>query len=168
MTAEEIKQTYTMRDIVERYGFRPDRSGFIRCPFHNGDHTASFKIYKDNFYCYGCGATGDIFKFVMLIDGVSFKDAFLSLGGEYPKDEKREDRIHRKRDLLLAQQKRDRENAKLEEKRIRMKEIGEDLNLLTSAERLLDPMSEWWCYAVDRIPKVYDEWLQLWEEVNEK
>ena len=44
MTAEEIKQQYSMRDVVEMYGFHPNRAGFISCPFHSGDHSPSMKI----------------------------------------------------------------------------------------------------------------------------
>ena len=36
MTKEELKQRYSMKEIVEQYGFRPNRAGFIRCPFHTG------------------------------------------------------------------------------------------------------------------------------------
>lgn len=167
MTTEEIKRTYSMTDVLQRYGLRPNRAGFIKCPFHTGDHTASMKIYTDNFYCYGCGLTGDVFKFVMLMDNIPFKEAFYSLGGEYPKEESRSERIHRKRDLLLAKQKREREAKALEDKRIQMHHLSDELNLLIRAEKYLEPMSEEWCYAVDKIPQLYGEWLRLWEEVIE-
>lgn len=83
MTKEELKQRYSMKEIVEQYGFRPNRAGFIRCPFHTGDRDASLKIYEKDFHCFGCGANGDIFDFVQRMDGVSFREAFLSLGGTY-------------------------------------------------------------------------------------
>ena len=51
MTSEEIKKTYSMRDILERYGMHPNRSGFIRCPFHK-EKTASMKVYQDSYYCF--------------------------------------------------------------------------------------------------------------------
>lgn len=82
MTIEEIKQQYSMRDVVERYGLHPDRHGFLHCPFHSGDHTASLKLYKDSFYCFGCHEHGDIFTFVQKMDNCSFKEAYKSLGGE--------------------------------------------------------------------------------------
>lgn len=85
MNKEEIKQQYSMRDITERYGLIPNRAGFIKCPFHTGDHTASMKIYKDSFNCFGCGANGDIFTFVMMMDNLSFREAFEYLGGTYEK-----------------------------------------------------------------------------------
>lgn len=83
MTAEEIKQQYSMRDVVEMYGFHLNKAGFISCPFHSGDHSPSMKIYQKDFHCHACGANGDIFTFVQRMDNCSFKDAFLKLGGEY-------------------------------------------------------------------------------------
>ena len=61
MTSEEIKRTVSMTELVWKYGLYPNRAGFIRCPFHDGDKNASLKIYKDSFYCFGCGASGDVF-----------------------------------------------------------------------------------------------------------
>lgn len=83
MTSEEIKAAYSMRDVVEQYGFHPNRAGFICCPFHQGDRTPSLKVYDRDFHCHSCGAHGDIFDFVMQMDDISFKEAFQSLGGEY-------------------------------------------------------------------------------------
>ncbi len=83
MNKEDVKLNNSMRDVVERYGFYPNRAGFIQCPFHKGDRTASMRIYKDSYYCFGCGATGDIFTFVQNMDNVTFKEAFQILGGTY-------------------------------------------------------------------------------------
>lgn len=84
MTSEEIKQTYSMRDILNKCGLpQPNRSGFIQCPFHKGDREASMKIYDKDFNCFGCGANGDIFTFIEMFYGISFKEAFRMLGGGY-------------------------------------------------------------------------------------
>ena len=50
------------------------------CPFHN-EKTASFSVYTDNqfFMCYGCQAKGDVFEFVMKIEGLSFYEALKKL-----------------------------------------------------------------------------------------
>jgi DNA primase len=83
MTKEEIKNCYSMRDILEKYGLaQPNKSGFIRCPFHE-EKTASMKIYKDSYYCFGCGASGDIFSMVQHMNNLTFKEAFSELGGDY-------------------------------------------------------------------------------------
>lgn len=84
MTSDEIKQEYSMRDIVGRYGLIPNRGGFIPCPFHK-ENTASMKIYENGYYCFGCGENGDIFDFVQRMENVDFKEAFQALGGIYEK-----------------------------------------------------------------------------------
>ena len=81
MNSEKIKATYSMRDILARYGLHPNRSGFICCPFHK-EKTASMKIYQDSYYCFGCGAHGDIFGFPECdIEDITFREAFFELGG---------------------------------------------------------------------------------------
>lgn len=85
MTSGEIKEMYSMRDILTRYGLQPNQKGFIHCPFHRGDRDASMKIYDRDFHCFACGAHGDIFSFIMLMECCDFKDAFHLLGGEYEK-----------------------------------------------------------------------------------
>jgi len=85
VTVEEIKDTYSMRDIVERYGFQPSRKGFIQCPFHAGDRQASMKVYGRDYHCHACGANGDIFSFVEQMENITFKEAFQILGGTYEK-----------------------------------------------------------------------------------
>src|SRR5580658_7447996 len=50
------------------------------CPFHN-EKTPSFSIYADHqfFKCFGCDAKGDVFNFVMMIEGVTFWEALKKL-----------------------------------------------------------------------------------------
>lgn len=49
------------RAAAERYGLRLNAQGFCRCPFHQED-TPSLKVYPGDrgFYCFGCGAGGDV------------------------------------------------------------------------------------------------------------
>ena len=86
MTSEEIKATYSMRDILTKCGLpAPNRAVFCRCPFHKGDREPSMKIYDKDFHCFACGANGDIFDFVSRFYDISFKDAFRMIGGDYKK-----------------------------------------------------------------------------------
>ena len=86
MTSEEIKATYSMRDILTKCGLpAPNRAGFCHCPFHKGDRESSMKIYDKDFHCFACGANGDIFDFVSRFYDISFKDAFRMIGGDYKK-----------------------------------------------------------------------------------
>ena len=117
MTKEEIKDLYSMKDILERYGLpQPNRAGFICCPFHK-EKTASMKIYKKDFHCFGCGANGDIFTFVMLMDGLTFKEAFKELGGET------DNSFSTRLKIYQAQKKREMQR-KIEEKLKRKRELN--------------------------------------------
>jgi DNA primase len=53
------------------------------CPFH-GEKTPSFYVVPDKkmFHCFGCGASGDAIKFVMQVEGRSFRDAVEQLANE--------------------------------------------------------------------------------------
>ena len=46
------------------------------CPFHS-EKTPSFSVHREKqiFHCFGCGAGGDVFAFVMLAEKVSFPEA---------------------------------------------------------------------------------------------
>lgn len=166
MTRDEIKQTYSMTDIVRRYGLQPDRSGFIRCPFHVGDNNASLKIYKDSFYCFGCGANGDIFEFVMLMDGVSFRDAYLSLGGEYTHAETKNDARHRKRDILIAEQKRRNEEQKIRQMKQDILHYGEVMDENRECVKAYKPLSDPWCECMEGYLEAMYKYDSLREEVS--
>lgn len=61
----EIKRAVGMRQAAEYYGFHVDGRGNCLCPFHKDRHP-SMKIYPHNrgYYCFSCGAGGDVVKFV--------------------------------------------------------------------------------------------------------
>lgn len=142
MTKEEIKQTFNMRDILAKCGLpEPNRAGFIKCPFHKGDHDASLKIYDKDFHCFGCGANGDIFSFIQKFYGISFKDAFLMLGGEYEK------KMSFKTSLSIYHANKEREMRDKNE--VKLKEEHKLNNDLISLYRRFlsksKPLSEVWC-----------------------
>ena len=82
--ASEIKSMVSMPEMMEQYGFRLDKAGFCKCPFHS-ERSASFKAYSGNrgFYCFGCGAHGSVIDFVMLYFGLSFKDAIAKINEDF-------------------------------------------------------------------------------------
>lgn len=151
MTVDEIKALYSMTDILDMYGIKKSRAGFIHCPFHQGDRTASCKIYPKDFHCHACGANGDIFTFVQKMDNCSFKDAFKRLGGSYDaKSERERELFHYK--LQKAKESRlRRERRLLEEK----KEVCFYVNLYLYGKKYLEPFSEYWCESVDGFEKYY-------------
>ena len=56
---ESVKAAVTVRQAAEHYGLKVGHGNMACCPFHN-DHTPSMKLNEDYFYCFGCGATGDV------------------------------------------------------------------------------------------------------------
>jgi hypothetical protein len=83
--AVSIKQSVSMRQVVEHYGFTPDRAGYIHCPFHSGDRQGSLKVYGGigGFCCFGCGAKGSVIDFVMKLYDISFKAACERLSTDF-------------------------------------------------------------------------------------
>ena len=82
--ANEIKSRVSMPEMMGRYGFELDRSGFCKCPLH-GEKTGSFKAYSGNrgFYCFGCGAHGSVIDFVMQYFGLTFQDAIAKINTDF-------------------------------------------------------------------------------------
>lgn len=60
---EAVKAAVTPRMAAERYGLPVRQGNMICCPFH-ADRTPSMKLNEDYFYCFGCGATGDVIDLV--------------------------------------------------------------------------------------------------------
>ena len=78
---ETVKQSVTTRQAAERYGIRVERNGMCRCPFHD-DSTPSMKLDR-RYYCFGCGATGDIIDFVSRLRGIGSKEAAILLAQDF-------------------------------------------------------------------------------------
>ncbi len=157
MTKEEIKDLYSMKDILERYGLpQPNKAGFICCPFHK-EKTASMKIYKRDFNCFGCGANGDIFAFVMLMNGLTFKEAFRDLGGD--SDNSFSTRLK----IYQAQKKREMQR-KMEEKLKRKRELNYLLmEVYRKCLERLEPLSDAWANTYNALQ--YQEYI--WEVLND-
>ena len=66
---EAVKQSVITRQAAERYGLNVNRNGMAVCPFHRDRHP-SMKVDR-RYYCFGCGATGDVIDFVSLLHGIS-------------------------------------------------------------------------------------------------
>jgi DNA primase len=81
MDLETIKESYSMRDILDRLNISINRNGYCKCVFHKED-TASMKVYENSYYCFGCNKGGDIVDFVKDYYGLDFKEACKWISGE--------------------------------------------------------------------------------------
>ncbi|MCW9707246.1 DNA primase [Aliifodinibius sp. 1BSP15-2V2] len=83
---EEVRGAADIVEVVEDYVKlkRSGRSWKGLCPFHD-ERTASFHVTPDLgiYKCFGCGASGDVFNFMMEMEGVGFVEALRSLGDRY-------------------------------------------------------------------------------------
>lgn len=78
---DEVKQNVTVRQAAEMYGLKPNRSGLIRCIFHN-DKSPSMKVDR-RYYCFGCGCTGDAVDFTAQLFGIGLRDAAIKLADDF-------------------------------------------------------------------------------------
>src|SRR5437660_829658 len=108
--AEQLKSQLDIVDVVGQY-VRLKRAGTAHryvglCPFHS-EKTPSFHVNGTNqfYYCFGCQATGDLFKFVQEIETLTFAEALKSLAERYgipvPQRQRDDDPEAQKRSALL-------------------------------------------------------------------
>ena len=91
---EEVRSRNDIVDVISGY-VRLQKKGstyFGLCPFHN-EKTGSFSVSpaKQMYYCFGCGAGGNVFTFLMEYENYTFPEAMQALadraGIELPKQE---------------------------------------------------------------------------------
>jgi len=81
---ERIRARVDLAQLVgETVALKPAGRGQLKglCPFHS-ERTPSFHVHVERgfFYCFGCGAKGDVFDYVMRTQGLEFRDALQLLG----------------------------------------------------------------------------------------
>jgi len=107
---ERVSERSDIYSVISRYVPLTQKSGrwWGCCPFHN-EKTASFCVTPEKgfFYCFGCGAGGNVFKFLSLIENISYFEAIKlqaqRLGIEMPtrKASPEEERRRREEKTLL-------------------------------------------------------------------
>ena len=79
---ETIKAAVTLRQAAEHYGLRVLPNGMTCCPFHKDRHP-SLKLNENYFFCFGCGASGDVIDFTARLFGISLKDSAKKLAEDF-------------------------------------------------------------------------------------
>jgi DNA primase len=77
-TLDEVRNAVNIVSLVSEYVAlkKRGRNHVARCPFHT-EKTPSFNVNEEKqiFHCFGCGLGGDVFKFLMQIEHISFPEA---------------------------------------------------------------------------------------------
>lgn len=82
MLFKEIKTLVSVPDAARHYGIESKPNGMCRCPFHEDKHP-SMKLYKENYYCFGCGAHGDVIDLVGRLFGLTAMQAAEKINGDF-------------------------------------------------------------------------------------
>ena len=79
---ETIKAAISVKQAAEHYGLKVNRNGMACCPFHNDRHP-SLKLNEDYFFCFGCGAKGDVIDLVARLFDLSGYEAAQRLAADF-------------------------------------------------------------------------------------
>ena len=80
-----IKDNVTVPQAAERYGLSIGRGGMTCCLFHDDKHP-SMKLNERYFYCFGCGAHGDVIDLTARLLGTTTKDTIRILLNDFGLD----------------------------------------------------------------------------------
>ncbi len=84
---ETIKAAISVKQAAEHYGLKVSHNGMACCPFHNDRHP-SLKLNEDYFFCFGCGAKGDVIDLVARLFNLSSYEAAQKLALDFGLDPK--------------------------------------------------------------------------------
>lgn len=151
---EAVKAAVTPRMAAERYELPIQQGSMVCCPFHT-DRTPSMKLNEDYFYCFGCGASGDVIDLAARLFGLSSYDAAKKLAADFG--------ITGQKPSVLAKLKRGKSQAELESRSFRV--LGDYLQILQdwkencapqSPEDAIDPRYAESCHMLERIGNMLD------------
>lgn len=161
-----IRQRLTAIEVAEHYGFRVGRAGFIPCPFHHGDNTASLKLYdgESGWHCFGCNKGGSVIDFVMQLYGLNFKQAVMRINADFRLGLAAEKPSRNEYSKVLEERRRERE---LQEKSEEMfRKIAQELHYQKEIVETFQPQRigddayyhPFYIEAIKRIPTL-EHWL---------
>ena len=141
---QTIKDRLTMREVLEHYGYEPNKKGFVCCMFHS-EKTPSMKIFDKDYHCFGCGEHGDVITFVQKLFNLSFQEVLkkididfgLNLYGDKTFEELRKSHYQ----LKKLQAKRKREKAEREQSNVEYWKAFDEWKRLDDNRRIYRPKS---------------------------
>lgn len=151
---ESVKAAATVRQAAEYYGLEVNRGNMVCCPFHN-DRTPSMKLNEDYFYCFGCGATGDVIDLAARLFDLSKYEAVQKLAADFG--------ISGEKPSVLAKLKRGKTQAEAERHCFRV--LRDYFGILQdwkehcapqSPEDPIDPRYAEACHMLERIGNMLD------------
>lgn len=151
---ETVKSAVTVKQAAEYYGCKVNRGDMICCPFHDDRHP-SMKLNKDYFYCFGCGASGDVIDLAARLFSLSGYDAAKKLAADFG--------ISGEKPSILAKLQRGKSQAETERRCFRV--LGDYLQILQdwkercapqSPEDAIDPRYAEACHMLERIRNMLD------------
>ena len=150
----QIKMAVSVKEAAEYYGLEVNRGSMVRCPFH-ADRKPSMKLNEDYFYCFGCGAHGDVIDLAARLFNLSGYDAAKKLAADFG--------IVEQKPSVLTKLKRSKSQAELESRSFRV--LGDYLQILQdwkahcapqSPEDAIDPRYAEACHMLERIENMLD------------
>ena len=151
---ETVKAAVTPRMAAERYGLPIQQGSMVCCPFH-ADRTPSMKLNEDYFYCFGCGATGDVIDLAARLFDLSKYEAVQKLAADFG--------ISGEKPSVLAKLKRGKTQAEAERHCFRV--LRDYFGILQdwkehcapqSPEDPIDPRYAEACHMLERIGNMLD------------
>ena len=79
---ETVKASVSVPEAAQRYELTVTRHSMARCPFHNDRHP-SLKLNPDFYYCFGCGAKGDVIDLVAELFNLSPYEAARKIAEDF-------------------------------------------------------------------------------------
>ena len=150
----QIKMAVSVKEAAKYYGLEVNRGSMICCPFH-ADRTPSMKLNEDYFYCFGCGASGDVIDLAARLFGLSSYDAAKKLAADFG--------IAGQKPSILAKLQRGKSQAEAERRCFCV--LGDYLRILQdwkercapqSPEDGIDPRYAEACHMLERIGNMLD------------
>ena len=151
---ETVKAAVTPRMAAERYGLPVRQGNMICCPFHN-DRTPSMKLNEEYFYCFGCGAHGDVIALTAQLFNLPPVEAAKKLAADFG--------IAGQKPSILAKLQRGKSQEETERRCFRV--LGDYLRILQdwktncapqSPEDAIDPRYAEACHMLERIENMLD------------